>query len=162
MVRGKVIIGNSGAELGVRGYVSAYDAGHGKLVWRFYTVPGNPADGPDDAASDEAFARFAGKTWNGKWWEMGGGGTVWDSIVYDPEFDLLLIGVGNGSPVEPPRALGGQGRQPVPLLDRRARSRHRRLQVALPGNPGRDVGLHRHPADHARRPHDRRQGRARC
>jgi PQQ-dependent dehydrogenase (methanol/ethanol family) len=98
VVRGKVIIGNSGAELGVRGYVSAYDAGTGKLVWRFYTVPGNPADGPDGAASDEAFARFAGKTWNGKWWEMGGGGTVWDAIVYDPEFDQLLIGVGNGSP----------------------------------------------------------------
>jgi PQQ-dependent dehydrogenase (methanol/ethanol family) len=98
VVRGKVIIGNSGAELGVRGYVSAYDAESGKLVWRFYTVPGNPADGPDGAASDEAFARFAGRTWNGTWWEMGGGGTVWDSIVYDPEFDQLLIGVGNGSP----------------------------------------------------------------
>ncbi len=98
VVRGKVIIGNSGAELGVRGYVSAYDAESGKLVWRFYTAPGNPADGPDGAASDEAFARFAGKTWNGNWWEMGGGGTVWDAIVYDPEFDQLLIGVGNGSP----------------------------------------------------------------
>jgi len=98
VVRGKVIIGNSGAELGVRGYVSAYDAETGKLVWRFYTVPGNPADGPDGAASDEAFAKFAGKTWNGNWWEMGGGGTVWDSIVYDAEFDQLLIGVGNGSP----------------------------------------------------------------
>lgn len=98
VVRGKVIIGNSGAELGVRGYVSAYDAESGDLAWRFYTVPGNPADGPDGAASDEAFARFAGKTWNGTWWEMGGGGTVWDAIVYDPEFDQLLIGVGNGSP----------------------------------------------------------------
>ncbi|HEY6815098.1 MAG TPA: PQQ-dependent dehydrogenase, methanol/ethanol family [Croceibacterium sp.] len=98
VVRGKVIIGNSGAELGVRGYVSAYDAESGELAWRFYTVPGNPADGPDGAASDEAFAKFAGKSWNGNWWEMGGGGTVWDSIVYDPEFDQLLIGVGNGSP----------------------------------------------------------------
>jgi quinohemoprotein ethanol dehydrogenase len=98
VVRGKVIIGNSGAELGVRGYVSAYDAETGKLVWRFYTVPGNPADGPDGAASDAAFEQFAGETWFGKWWEMGGGGTVWDAIVYDPEFDQLLIGVGNGSP----------------------------------------------------------------
>ncbi|WP_241233611.1 PQQ-dependent dehydrogenase, methanol/ethanol family [Altericroceibacterium xinjiangense] len=98
VVRDKVIIGNSGAELGVRGYLSAYDTDTGKLAWRFYTVPGNPADGPDNAASDEAFARFAGKTWNGNWWEMGGGGTVWDSIVYDPEFDQLLVGVGNGSP----------------------------------------------------------------
>ena len=98
VVRGKVIIGNSGAELGVRGYVSAYEAETGELAWRFYTVPGNPADGPDGAASDEAFARFAGATWHGNWWEMGGGGTVWDAIVYDAEFDQLLIGVGNGSP----------------------------------------------------------------
>ena len=94
----KVIIGNSGAELGVRGYVTAYDAGTGEKAWRFYTVPGNPADGPDGEASDDAFARIAGKTWHGEWWEMGGGGTVWDSIVYDPEFDQLLIGVGNGAP----------------------------------------------------------------
>ncbi|RZA22954.1 MAG: PQQ-dependent dehydrogenase, methanol/ethanol family, partial [Proteobacteria bacterium] len=98
VVRGKVIIGNSGAELGVRGYLSAYDANDGKMVWRFYTVPGNPADGPDNAASDEAFAQFAGKTWSGKYWEMGGGGTVWDSVVYDADFDQLLVGVGNGAP----------------------------------------------------------------
>jgi quinohemoprotein ethanol dehydrogenase len=98
VVRGKVIIGNSGAELGVRGYVSAYDADSGKLVWRFYTVPGNPADGPDNAASDEAFDKFARATWSGNWWEMGGGGTVWDSVVYDAEFDQLLVGVGNGAP----------------------------------------------------------------
>ncbi|MXP00659.1 PQQ-dependent dehydrogenase, methanol/ethanol family [Altererythrobacter xixiisoli] len=94
----KVLIGNSGSELGVRGYVTAYDAATGKEAWRFYTVPGNPADGPDNAASDEAFARFAGKTWFGDYWELGGGGTVWDSMVYDPEFDQLLIGVGNGAP----------------------------------------------------------------
>ncbi len=98
VVRGKVIIGNSGAELGVRGYLSAYDADSGELVWRFYTVPGNPADGPDGAASDEAFERFAGATWHGNWWELGGGGTVWDSVVYDADFDQLMIGVGNGAP----------------------------------------------------------------
>lgn len=98
VVRDKVYIGNSGAELGVRGYISAYDTDTGKLVWRFYTVPGDPAKGPDHAASDTAFAQFAGKTWNGKWWEMGGGGTVWDSIVYDAELNQLLVGVGNGSP----------------------------------------------------------------
>jgi quinohemoprotein ethanol dehydrogenase len=98
VVRGKVIIGNSGAELGVRGYVSAYDANSGDMAWRFYTVPGNPADGPDGAASDEIIARMTQGTWSGDWWELGGGGTVWDSIVYDPEFDQLLIGVGNGSP----------------------------------------------------------------
>lgn len=109
VVRDKVIIGNSGAEMGVRGYVSAYDADSGDLVWRFYTVPGNPADGLDGAASDEVFARFAGETWAGKWWELGGGGTVWDSVVYDAEFDQLLVGVGNGSPWNHRARSAGQG-----------------------------------------------------
>jgi len=89
----KVIIGNGGAELGVRGYVSAYRIASGERVWRFYTVPGNPADGFENAALEAA-----AKTWTGRWWEWGGGGTVWDSMVYDPELDLLYIGVGNGSP----------------------------------------------------------------
>jgi PQQ-dependent dehydrogenase (methanol/ethanol family) len=92
-----VVIGNSGADLGVRGYVSAYDRANGKLVWRFYTVPGNPADGPDNAASDSILAEAA-KTWTGEWWRQGGGGTVWDSITYDRELDRVYIGVGNGSP----------------------------------------------------------------
>ncbi len=61
-------------------------------------MPGNPADGPDGAASDPIMASMAQSTWSGDWWELGGGGTVWDSIVYDAEFDQLLIGVGNGSP----------------------------------------------------------------
>jgi PQQ-dependent dehydrogenase (methanol/ethanol family) len=98
IVKGKVIIGNSGAEFGVRGYVSAYDAETGKLAWRFYTVPGDPAKGPDGAASDAALAKLARPTWNGEWWKYGGGGTVWDAIVYDPDLDRLYIGVGNGSP----------------------------------------------------------------
>jgi len=89
----KVIIGNGGAEFGVRGYVSAYDTSNGELVWRFYTVPGNPADGFEDAAQEKA-----AKTWTGEWWKLGGGGTVWDSMSYDPKLDLLYIGVGNGSP----------------------------------------------------------------
>jgi quinohemoprotein ethanol dehydrogenase len=94
---GLVYIGNGGAEYGVRGYVSAYDVRTGALRWRFYTVPGNPAKGRDGAASDSVMPRAAA-TWTGKWWAGGGGGTVWDAIVYDPEFDQLLIGVGNGSP----------------------------------------------------------------
>ncbi|WP_126176137.1 PQQ-dependent dehydrogenase, methanol/ethanol family [Tsuneonella rigui] len=93
----KVIIGNGGAEFGVRGYVTAYDTDTGKQRWRFYTVPGDPAKGPDHAASDPIM-RQAVKTWAGKWYDMGGGGTAWDSIVYDPEFDQVYIGVGNGSP----------------------------------------------------------------
>jgi quinohemoprotein ethanol dehydrogenase len=92
-VRGLIVIGNSGAEMGVRGYVSAYDAESGRLAWRFYTVPDAPGkNGP-------AYLRKAEKTWNGRWWEQGGGGgTVWDSMAYDAELDLLYIGVGNGSP----------------------------------------------------------------
>src|SRR5690606_39207090 len=90
---GKVCIGNAGAELGVRGYVSAYDAETGEFLWRFHTVPGNPELGFENDAM-----RMAAETWNGEWWKLGGGGTVWDAIVYDPQADLLYIGVGNGSP----------------------------------------------------------------
>ncbi|MFN0024579.1 MAG: PQQ-binding-like beta-propeller repeat protein, partial [Parvularculaceae bacterium] len=93
VINGKVIIGNGGAELGVRGYVSAYDADTGKLAWRFHTVPGNPADGFEDATME-----MAAKTWTGEWWALGGGGTVWDSMAYDPDLDLLYSGTGNGSP----------------------------------------------------------------
>ena len=93
VVKGKVLIGNGGAEYGVRGYISAYDADTGELAWRFHTVPGNPADGFENDAMKKA-----AETWNGEWWSQGGGGTVWDSFVYDPELDLLYVGVGNGSP----------------------------------------------------------------
>jgi quinohemoprotein ethanol dehydrogenase len=99
VVRGKVLIGNGGAEFGVRGYVTAYDAATGKQVWRFYTVPGDPAKGPDGAASDDVLKAKAAGSWFGDAWKTsGGGGTVWDSIVYDPELNQLYIGTGNGSP----------------------------------------------------------------
>jgi PQQ-dependent dehydrogenase (methanol/ethanol family) len=90
----KIIIGNGGGEFGVRGYISAYDVEDGSMLWRFFTVPGNP----DEPFESEALAKAA-KTWSGgKWWEIGGGGTVWDSMAYDPELNLLYIGTGNGSP----------------------------------------------------------------
>ena len=95
--KGKVVIGNSGAEYGVRGYISAYDAETGKMVWRFYTVPGNPAEPFESKAME-----MAAKTWAGEWWKEGGGGTVWDAISYDPELNLVYFGVGNG--LEWPRA----------------------------------------------------------
>ena len=98
VVKGHVLIGNGGAEYGVRGYVTAYDAATGKQAWRFYTVPGDPAKGPDHAASDPVMAKAASATWFGDFAKAGGGGTVWDAIVYDPELDQLYIGVGNGSP----------------------------------------------------------------
>lgn len=93
VVKNKVIIGNGGAEFGVRGYVSAYDAATGNLVWRFFTVPGDPSK-PFESPELEK----AAKTWTGEWWINGGGGTVWDSMAYDSELDLLYVGVGNGSP----------------------------------------------------------------
>jgi quinohemoprotein ethanol dehydrogenase len=94
IVKGLVIIGNGGAEYGVRGYVSAYDADSGEERWRFYTVPGNPADGFESRAMEVAAATWRG----GKWWEIGGGGTVWDSMAFDPALNLLYVGVGNGAP----------------------------------------------------------------
>lgn len=93
VVKGKVIIGNGGAEMGVRGYVSAYSAETGEMVWRFYTVPGDPS-----RPFESPILERAAKTWTGEWWKYGGGGTVWDSMVYDPELDLLYIGTGNGGP----------------------------------------------------------------
>ena len=93
VVKGKVIIGNGGGEMGVRGYVTAYDAATGQQVWRFYTVPGDPSKPFENPALE-----LAAKTWKGEWWKLGGGGTVWDSMAYDPDLDLLYIGTGNGSP----------------------------------------------------------------
>lgn len=99
IVKGRVIIGNSGGELGVRGYISAYDAKTGKLDWRFYTVP-NPMKEEDGAASDPIMKKLVNDTWGdtGGWVTDGGGGTAWDSVVFDEENDQILVGVGNGSP----------------------------------------------------------------
>src|SRR5215469_16886040 len=93
IVKGKVLIGNGGAEMGVRGYISAYDAETGKLAWRFYTVPGDPRK-----PFESPILKEAAKTWNGEWWKNGGGGTVWDAMAYDPQLDLLYIGTGNADP----------------------------------------------------------------
>jgi quinohemoprotein ethanol dehydrogenase len=92
--KGKVFIGNGGAEFGVRGYVTAYDAATGEQVWRFFTVPGDPSQ-----PFEHPELEMAATTWKGgQWWEIGGGGTVWNAIVYDPEFDQVYLGVGNGAP----------------------------------------------------------------
>jgi PQQ-dependent dehydrogenase (methanol/ethanol family) len=92
IAKGRVLIGNAGSEFGVRGYVSAYDSESGKLLWRTFTVPGDPARGFESKALEEA-----AKTWHGQWWVAGGGGTAWDSIVYDPDLDLVYTGTGNGT-----------------------------------------------------------------
>jgi quinohemoprotein ethanol dehydrogenase len=88
-----VVIGNAGGEYDARGYVSAYDLDTGKFAWRFYTVPGDPSK-PQESPDLEV----AAKTWDPKSrWDMGGGATVWDSMVYDPELNLLYFGTGNGT-----------------------------------------------------------------
>ena len=93
IARGKVIIGNAGGEYGVRGFVSAYDAETGKEIWRWYTVPGDPSKPFENKAMEAA-----AKTWAGEWWKLGGGGNVWDGIAYDPELNMVYIGVGQGGP----------------------------------------------------------------
>lgn len=93
IINGKVIIGNGGAEFDARGFVTAYDAATGEQVWRFYTVPGDPSQPFENPVLEEAV-----KTWNGEWWKYGGGGTVWDAIVYDPQLNIVYLGVGNGTP----------------------------------------------------------------
>ncbi|MCW3837545.1 PQQ-dependent dehydrogenase, methanol/ethanol family [Sphingomonas canadensis] len=95
VIKGMVIIGNGGAEFGVRGYVTAYSAKTGEQMWRFYTVPGEPGSDKED------HLKKAAETWTGEYWKLGGGGTVWDAMAYDPDLDLLYIGTGNGSPWNP-------------------------------------------------------------
>ena len=91
MAGDRIVIGNGGGELGVRGYVSAFDL-DGELAWRFFTVPGK---GPDEHPEIAA----ARKTWSeNAAWSFGLGGTVWDSTTYDPELGLIYVGTGNGSP----------------------------------------------------------------
>jgi quinohemoprotein ethanol dehydrogenase len=92
--KNKVVIGFGGGDYGpVRGYVTAYDQDTGKQAWRFYTVPGDPAKGFEDSAQQKAAA-----TWTGAWWKFGGGGNVWNAMNYDPKYNRLYIGTGNGFP----------------------------------------------------------------
>ena len=102
IVKGKVLIGNGGADFGARGYVTAYDENTGKQVWRFYTVPGDPAKRYEAAPFEYDAMKMAAKTWGASWWKLGGGGgTVWDNMAYDPELNRLYIGTGNGGPWNP-------------------------------------------------------------
>ncbi len=96
IVKGRVVIGAAGSEYLNRGFISAYDPETGNQIWRFYTVPGDPSK-PFEGKHLEA----AAKTWTGEYWKLGGGGTVWDSITYDPETDLLYFGTANAEPWNP-------------------------------------------------------------
>jgi len=105
VVKGRVLIGNSGAEFGVRGYFGAYDAESGELLWRFYTVPASK-EGPHEHPE----LAVAAATWPANaLWESGLGGTVWDAMAYDPELDLLYVGVGNSSVYDRTRRSPGGG-----------------------------------------------------
>jgi len=100
---GKVIIGNAGADFGARGYVTAYEAATGREAWRFYVVPGTPAQNRGEPAMERAAA-----TWTGDYWKSGTGGAVWDSIAFDPEFNRIYLGTGNPGPYDPKlRSPGG-------------------------------------------------------
>lgn len=96
IANGLVLIGSAGAEYRARGFLAAYDWKTGKEVWRFHTVPGNPADGFENDAMKKA-----AETWSGEWWEFGGGATVWDSIVFDPKTNLVFFGTANAEPWNP-------------------------------------------------------------
>jgi len=90
----KVIIGFGGADYSpVRGYVTAYDIKTGKKAWRFYIVPGDPKKGFENKAMEAA-----AKTWTGEWWKFGGGGAVYQAMAYDPKYDRVYLGTGNGFP----------------------------------------------------------------
>jgi quinohemoprotein ethanol dehydrogenase len=93
VVKGRVIVGTSGADHATRGYFSAYDAETGKMAWRFYTVPGDPSK-----PFEHPELAMAAKTWTGEWWKVGGGGSTWDAMAYDPDADILYVGTGNGGP----------------------------------------------------------------
>ena len=141
IVNGMVLIGNGGAEFGVRGYISAYNAQTGEMVWRFYTVPGNPELGFEN----DAMAKAA-ETWTGEYWQAGGGGTVWDSMAYDPELNQLYIGVGNGSPwnhgIRSPEGGDNLYLSSIVALNPDNGGVH----LALPKYSSRNLGLYRHTA----------------
>jgi lanthanide-dependent methanol dehydrogenase len=109
VVKDKVLVGNSGGELGVRGWLTALDLETGKVAWRAYST------GPDsDVLIGPGFKPFypmdqgpqrGVKTWPPEGWKTGGG-TVWGWISYDPELDLVYYGTGNPGPWNPEQRPG--------------------------------------------------------
>ena len=93
IAKGKVIIGASGGDRPTRGFFDAYDAATGRRAWRFYTIPGDPSKPFENTAMKKA-----AETWDGEWWKLGGGGSVWDGMAYDPDAELIYVGTGNAEP----------------------------------------------------------------
>lgn len=101
---GKVIIGHGGGDTGQRGYVTAYDQKTGRQVWRFYTVPGSPAENAGDPVME-----MAAKSWSGEYWKTGTGGTAWHGLTFDPELNRIYVGTGNSGPYDPEKRSPGGG-----------------------------------------------------
>lgn len=93
IANGRIFMGEAGSEFHQRGYLAAYDVNNGEELWRWWAVPGNP-----ELGFEQPELEWAAETWNGEWWEFGGGGTPWDAITYDPVTDLVYLGTGNGAP----------------------------------------------------------------
>ena len=157
---GKVIIGNAGPTSCRPAATSRPTTRRtGKQVWRFFVVPAKPG-GVDSAASDDVMA-MAAQTWTGQWWRYGGGGHVWNAITYDPEFNRIYIGTGNGAPWNWKLRSPGGGDNLFLCLDRRAGCRHRPVRLALPDHARRRLGLRFGDRHDAGDDGDRRRSRAR-
>jgi PQQ-dependent dehydrogenase (methanol/ethanol family) len=104
VAQGNVVIGYNGSDDKVRGSIAAFDAHTGKEVWRFWTVPADPARGAQSTA-----LAMAAKTWPGRGWSTVGGGDVWDPVTYDSTTGLLLFGTAGAG--------GGEGTNPGPIPD---------------------------------------------
>src|SRR5579872_935049 len=109
VVKGKVLVGNSGGEFGVRGWMAGLDADSGKIAWRAY------ATGPDKEVligpnfkpfyAEDRGPDLGIKTWEGEAWKIGGG-TGWSWISYDPDLDLIYYGTSNPGPWNPEQRPG--------------------------------------------------------
>jgi len=93
MAGDKIIVGVGGGEYFIRGFFAAYSVKDGSLLWKFHTVPPAPGQPMEDKDQEKA-----SKTWVGDWAKYGGGGSVWDGLVYDPDLNLVIAGTGNPEP----------------------------------------------------------------